>query len=114
MNKSNQGPIQLDGDQSARLMRLFQFPPPSSLPSAWQTVASEPVIWHPVLTDIHDQVVHTISPVLVRQQAVSEGLPPTLSLILLAPPAGQSTPRMGAVNQQEVVDQSLHTPKQTL
>ncbi len=114
MNKSNQLPIQLDEDQSTRLMQLFQFPALSSAPSALQAVANEPIIWHPVLADIHDQVVHTISPVLVRRQVASEGLPPSLSLILLAPPSGQLTPRMGAVNQQEVVDQSLPTPKQTL
>ncbi|MBO0931896.1 hypothetical protein [Fibrella aquatilis] len=104
----------LNAEQSARLMQLFRFSPTiSSLPTA-QVMASEPTIWHPVLTDIHDQVVHTISPVLVRQQVALAGLPPTLSLILLAPPTAQSTPQIGAVNSQGVTDQLVPIPKQTL
>ena len=114
MNKGNQSPIQLDADQSTRLLQLFQFTSLSSLLPVPQATASEPIIWHPVLTDIHDQVVHAISPVLVRQQRASEGLPPTLSLLLLAPPAAQPTPRVDTVNSQNTTDQPLLTPKQTL
>ena len=114
MNKSNQEPLALSEQQSSRLMQLFQSSFAASLALASSTVGNTPLIWYPALTDIHEQVVHSLSPVLVEHRPGFEGLSPTLSLTLLAPLKGQPTHRIGAAHSPEVTDAFTLPLKPTL
>lgn len=111
MNKSNNA-LLLAHEQASRLVHLFA---PSFDARLEQTAAEpgKPVLWHPVLTDIHQQVVHALSPVLIESRQQPGEAAPTLSLSLLPP--STATARLQAVPQQPLLpDTQTPTVKTTL
>ncbi|GAB3562601.1 hypothetical protein GCM10027578_05040 [Spirosoma luteolum] len=111
MNKSNDD-LLLAHEQASRLVHLFA---PSFDAHLEQTAVEpgKPVLWHPVLTDIHQQVVHALSPVLIKSRQQPGATTPTLSLSLLPPPTAAA--RLQVVPQQPLAPETqTPTVKTTL
>lgn len=112
MNISNAETLPLDERQADRLIQFFKPSFDECLSQANSSSPNPAVIWMPVLTDIHQQVVHTLGPVLVHRHESVEALSPTLSL--LAFPVGQPASIMGTLRQAELAAELLPTTKPTL
>lgn len=65
-------------------------------------------MWHPVLTDMHLQVVHALSPVLVEPHQRLGDSSPTLSLSLL--PASNTAAQLQAEQELQHIPDSLTLP----
>lgn len=81
MKKSNAEDLALTHQQASRLVQLFAPSFDACLEQAGTDLLNQPVYWQPALTDIHRQVVHTLTP--VRVQHVPGHSSPTLQLTLL-------------------------------
>jgi hypothetical protein len=87
MKKSNDEDILLTHQQASRLVNLFATSFDACLDTGHSREFSQPVHWHPTLTDIHQQVVHQITPVLIQAEHVPGDSSPTLTLSLLGIPS---------------------------
>lgn len=114
MNKSNGEPIELSDAQANRLIHLFRPSFESPVNQTTGVVQASAMIWHPMLTDIHQQIVHSISPVLIQQTVSAETHSPTLSLTLLPAPADHSARGIDPVQHNRPVDELAVVPKPTL
>jgi hypothetical protein len=84
MKKSNVEDLIFTHQQASRLVNLFATSFDTCLDEAGNNSPGEPVCWQPTLTDIHQQVVHALTPVRVQQ--VPGHSSPTLQLTLLGVP----------------------------
>lgn len=92
MNISNGEQLLLNENQANRLIRLFGHPLDHSVQAVAKPVLDEPwreaaIVWHPTLTDLHEQVVHRLNPVLIHTRVLPGDSSPTLSLTLLELPS---------------------------
>jgi hypothetical protein len=87
MKKSNAEDILLTHQQASRLVNLFATSFDACLDNGHFREFSQPVHWHPTLTDIHQQVVHQITPVLIQAEHVHGDSSPTLTLCLVGIPS---------------------------
>ncbi|KAB7726441.1 hypothetical protein F5984_24275 [Rudanella paleaurantiibacter] len=104
MKKSNEAVCPLSHEQASRLVQLFAPSFDACLAQAADK-AGRPVVWQPVLTDIHEQVVHALSPVLIENRQQPGEVSPTLSLTLLPPPTRDT--RLQPVPGQPLAPDSL-------
>lgn len=84
MKKSNVDDLIFTHQQACRLVNLFATSFDACLDEAGNNSLGQPVCWQPTLTDIHQQVVHALTPVQVQQ--VPGHSSPTLRLTLLGVP----------------------------
>lgn len=83
MNKSNSDAFSLPDDQARWLVQLFAPSFDACLDEAMANTEERPFLWHPVLTDIHQQLVHALPPVWVAFHQRPGETSPTLSLRVL-------------------------------
>jgi hypothetical protein len=104
MKKSNEPDFRLPHEQASRLVQLFA---PSFDTCLMQSAdnGGKPIVWHPVLRDIHEQVVHAVSPVLIESRQQPGEVSPNLSLSLLPAPSGAT--RLQSAQEQSVVPDEL-------
>ena len=114
MNQSNSNHQQLDGEQSKRLIQLFEPSFDQCLQEAAIALPGKPLVWQPILTDVHDQVVHRINPVLVQAKPVTADSPPTLFLTLLSPPAESPTNQVAPGEVHPTTNELIPVPKPSL
>ncbi len=112
MNISNAKTMTLDEGQADLLIQLFRPSFDVCLQQASSNSLVTSFIWTPVLTDIHQQVVHTLGPVLVHRHESVVSLSPTLSLLAL--PVGQPASIMGTLHQAGLAAELLPITKPTL
>lgn len=114
MNKSNEAPFSLNEQQATRLIHLFQPSFNASLSQASTKTGQEAIVWQPVLTDWHEQVVHRLNPVLVENLHRAGDISPTPSLTLLGVPAMSTSQQTGSILKPALPDEPAITPKPTL
>lgn len=119
MNTSNGEQLMLNENQANRLIRLFGHPLDQSAQAVAKPVMDEPrrgaaIIWHPTLTDLHEQVVHRLNPVLVDNRVLPGDYSPTLSLTLLGLPAPPVANRVDGRPLIPTQVEQLPTTKPTL
>lgn len=113
MKKSNKDGLYLPHGQASRLVQLFAPSFDACMEKSGEGNVGQSFIWNPVLTDIHQQVVHAISPVLVEQHQHLGDPSPTLSLSLLALPTS-SVQQQSARSQQPSPEETTPVVKSTL
>ncbi len=99
-------------EQASRLVQLFA-PSFDACQEQPTSGTGQMYIWQPVLTDIHQQVVHALGPVLVESHLKPGDPSPTLSLSLLAPPVSPLQPQVSRA-QQSLADDFMPVAKPTL
>ena len=119
MNTSNEEQVLLNENQANRLIRLFGHPLDQSVQAVAKPVMDEPrrgaaIIWHPTLTDLHEQVVHRLNPVLVDTRVLPGDYSPTLSLTLLGLPSPPVANRVDGRPLMPTQVEQLPTTKPTL
>jgi len=104
MDKSNDALMPLTHEHASRLVQLFA-PSFDDCLTNYTEKSAKPIVWHPVLKDIHEQVVHALSPVLIESRQHLGDSSPTLSLSLLAPPV--TATRLQAIPRPHVIPDEL-------
>lgn len=119
MNTSNEEQVLLNENQANRLIRLFGHPLDQDAQGFEEPVMNESrrgtaIIWHPTLTDLHEQVVHRLNPVLVDTRVLPGDPSPTLSLTLLGLPSPTVANRVDGRPLISTQIEQLPTTKPTL
>lgn len=119
MDTSNEDRLTLNENQANRLMRLFGHPYDRGVQGFAESVMEKArpgtaVIWHPTLTDLHEQVVHQLNPVLVDTRHLPGDPSPTLSLTLLDLPASMVANRVDGKPMIATQIEQVPNPKPTL